>query len=157
MDRRGEKVVSVYWFAILFIVAGAVVYMVGVYYGEPYDVREIEGDVMINKIFYCLDELSNFKDINLKEDCNLNFEVEDSFGWNHDQFYVEITFENYRGSYILPHPIFFGNSDLKNLYFLGLDRDLLPVLRVREFYLENGNLPLNVKTEVYVRKLEKNA
>ena len=42
MNRRGEKYLSVYWFVILAIVAGGIIAMVFVFYGKPYDIREIE-------------------------------------------------------------------------------------------------------------------
>ena len=56
MNRRGEKYLSVYWFVILAIVAGGIIAMVFVFYGKPYDIREIEANVMTNKIADCLSD-----------------------------------------------------------------------------------------------------
>ena len=51
LNKKGtDKIISVYWFTILFIVAGAIVYMAAAFYGEPYDVREIEANILINQI-----------------------------------------------------------------------------------------------------------
>ena len=52
--KGGEKVISVYWFIILFLVAGAIVYMVGSFYGKPYDVRQIEADLLASKASKCV-------------------------------------------------------------------------------------------------------
>jgi len=41
-NKRGmEKIVSIYWFAILIIVAGGIIYMVSIFYGDPYDVGQL--------------------------------------------------------------------------------------------------------------------
>src|SRR3989344_5603718 len=45
-----EKIISVYWFVILIIIAGAVVAMVSLFYGSPYDVRVTEANIMINQV-----------------------------------------------------------------------------------------------------------
>ncbi len=50
----GDKVLSIYWFAIIVIVAGGVFGMAYNFYGAPYDVRELEGDVLSNKIADCI-------------------------------------------------------------------------------------------------------
>lgn len=89
INKRGaEKILSIYWFAILIIIAGAVVAMVSLFYGTPYDVRETEANIMINKAVNCLSENGklaqelfkedkNFnEDFNLKEKCNFIFETE---------------------------------------------------------------------------------
>ena len=48
--KGGDKIISVYWFAIIFIVATGIVYMVLSFYGKPYDIREIEVDLLTDKI-----------------------------------------------------------------------------------------------------------
>lgn len=97
----GDKILSVYWFTILFIVAGAVVYMVALFYSSPYDVREVEANILTNQIADCISQRGYFKEEiivglnndNFLERCNLNFGVEESFGWQEQgQYYVEIDF-----------------------------------------------------------------
>src|SRR3972149_9772465 len=51
-----EKYLSVYWFAILIIVAAAVSAMVINFYNSPYDVRELEANLMIDNVANCLSE-----------------------------------------------------------------------------------------------------
>jgi len=54
-NKRGaEKVLSVYWFVILLLVAGGVFAMVYNFYHHPYDVREIEANLMINTVADCV-------------------------------------------------------------------------------------------------------
>ena len=51
-----ENIISVYWFVILIIIAGAVVAMVSLFYGSPYDVRVTEANIMINQVSNCLSQ-----------------------------------------------------------------------------------------------------
>ena len=85
MNNRGEKYLSVYWFAILAIVAGGIVAMVFVFYGEPYDVRNLEAEIMINKVVDCLSDEgklnSNINNENILEECNFVLG---------DEFYFEV-------------------------------------------------------------------
>ncbi len=99
--RGGDKIISVYWFAILLIVAGAIVYMAALFYGAPYYVRGIESEILTGKIADCLSQggylkenvrSDDFKD-NFLEECSLNFDVEDVYGWEaQEQYYVEVSF-----------------------------------------------------------------
>ncbi len=89
-NKRGDKIISVYWFVILFLVAGAIVYMAALFYGAPYDARDIESEILTNQIADCFSQGGylkesislddNFRD-NFLEECNLNFAVEDMYGW----------------------------------------------------------------------------
>tara|TARA_Y100000310_G_scaffold273513_1_gene289011 strand:+ start:39 stop:560 length:522 start_codon:yes stop_codon:yes gene_type:complete len=173
MDRRGEKVVSVYWFAILFIVAGAVVYMVGVYYGEPYDVREMEAGLLINQVADCLTEggfagvlSEEYKGNNLLDTCKINLEVEDTESWDDDQFYLEIKVSDFMVSDLILIPsgigdpideTSFGNSNLKS----NCDKEgrNFPICLERSFYTvdESGTNSYAIKILSVVRKTEKNA
>ena len=101
-NKRGDKIISIYWFAILFIVAAAIVYMAAIFYGAPYDVRGIEAGILTDKIADCLSQGGylkenilgdeSFKD-NFLEECNLNFNIEEKYGWEEQgQYYTEINF-----------------------------------------------------------------
>jgi len=103
-NKKADKIISVYWFAILFIVAAAIVYMVISFYGEPYDIREAEARALTNKVAGCLSEAGYLKEgvlnedfrENFMEECKLNFEVEDIYGWREQgQYYVEINFYDF--------------------------------------------------------------
>ena len=87
------KVLSVYWFAILVIIAGGVFAMVYLFYHQPYDVRELEADILAQKVAACIsekgmlkEELGDFK----FDDCHLNFEVEEI--WDVTQYYAGVEF-----------------------------------------------------------------
>lgn len=102
-----EKIMAVYWFTILFIVAGGIVLVVVNFYGDPYDVRNVEGDLLASHIADCLSdggELNpslfkqesgnfvfdeSFRD-NFLDNCDLTFEVEDTEYWEENQYFVRI-------------------------------------------------------------------
>ncbi|MFH1325419.1 MAG: hypothetical protein ABIH49_01455 [archaeon] len=57
MHKKGaDKIISVYWFAILTLVAGGIFAVVYSFYSFPYDVRNIEADLMTGKVADCLSE-----------------------------------------------------------------------------------------------------
>ncbi len=98
-NKRGDKVLSVYWFAILLIVAGGIFAMVYVFYGTPYDVREIETRVLTNQIADCvsyggkinsnliLNGVVKEGNENFLDQCHLNF---NSPEWADEQYYAEV-------------------------------------------------------------------
>jgi len=96
MNNRGDKLISVYWFAILILVAGGIIAMVLIFYGAQYDVREIEGEIMNNKISDCISYKGlinenvfekNYQD-NLLKNCHVTFNVEES--WTDIQYYFDV-------------------------------------------------------------------
>ena len=131
----GDKIISVYWFAILLIIAGAVVYMTFLFYGNPYDVRETELNILSNQIADCLavggklktEVVSGLSNNNFLQICNLNLNVEENYGWKEqEQYYIEIPSLgisigninlnsecNLRGSYPLCLEKFFYASDVE--------------------------------------------
>jgi len=106
LNKKGtEKVVSVYWFTILVLVAGGIWAMTNAYYNHPYDIREVEARVLSNQVADCLSQKgilnSNLFDANgnlktgfdLEKECHLNFQVEDVYDWRtRSQYYIEINF-----------------------------------------------------------------
>ena len=96
MNSRGtDKIISIYWFAILFLVAVACVYLVYSFYGKPYDVRKIEANFLVNQVVDCISDdgilnLETLENPSFLEFCHLTFDVEDFQGWKDDQFYLEI-------------------------------------------------------------------
>ena len=55
MTKKAEgKIISVYWFIMLIVVAGGVFLMVNMYYGAPSDVREIEANLLAEKVANCI-------------------------------------------------------------------------------------------------------
>tara|TARA_Y100000034_G_scaffold32108_1_gene39262 strand:+ start:1684 stop:2172 length:489 start_codon:yes stop_codon:yes gene_type:complete len=115
--KASSKIMSIYWFAILFLVAGVIVYMVSIFYGNPYDVREIESNILINNVANCLSENGKLKDDlteEIKNDflkkCSLNFNTNDDEG----QYYLEVEFLDFGNRNSLPFKITEGNINLKD-------------------------------------------
>ena len=92
-----EKILSVYWFAILLIVAGGIVAMVLIFYGKPYDVRELEANALMNQVADCISTdgemaypLSELE-TNFLENCHINFKTENA----KNQFYLALNFYDF--------------------------------------------------------------
>ena len=165
MNKRGaDKIISVYWFAILFIVAAAIVYMAAIFYGEPYDSRELEANALTNHIADCLSEAGYLKENilgneafrnNFLETCNLNFNVEAVHGWNNDQFYIEVRALDFNNRERNVFEINEGNLNLKE--FCEIEDKNFPFCLERKFYVidkENNQYVINILS--VVRKTEKN-
>ncbi|MBI2044959.1 hypothetical protein HYT23_02790 [Candidatus Pacearchaeota archaeon] len=94
-----DKTISIYWFAILILVAVAIVYMISAFYGAPYDVREIEASLISNRAADCISqkgelnsflfgengELAGFNN-DFEERCKITLEVENI--WTEPQYYI---------------------------------------------------------------------
>ncbi len=93
INKKGDKLLSVYWFAILVIVAVGIVLMVNTFYGSSYDLRKQEADTLSQKVADCIyfgGEFNpllinpqggfreDFKD-NFLEKCSLNFTISEEF------------------------------------------------------------------------------
>jgi len=164
-NHRGDKIISIYWFAVLFIVAAAVVYMAVLFYGEPYDVREIEANVLINQVADCFSEGGYLKQdrlnksFNLLTECKLNFNTEEVYDWKEQgQYYIEVKIydfvdrEDPFGD--LKSNVFAGNLNWKTECDKGKN---FPVCTNRSFYtLGDGDRPYIVNVLGVVRKTEKN-
>lgn len=163
-NKKGaEKIISVYWFTVLFIVAAAVVYMTATFYGEPYDVRKIEANILANHVADCLAEGGYLKENVLKEDfktnflknCGMTFDVEDYQGWNDDQYFVNVSIYNFKSESILTE-ILSGNINLKG--YCNQEGKTLPVCIEKSFYALNkeGNPEYKITILSVVSKIEKN-
>lgn len=123
MNNRGEdKILAVYWFAILVLVAGGIFMMTVSFYNHPYDVREIEAEIMINNIADCLSQNGEmnselFKESAFSEDfknnflakCNLNFEAEEN---EEGKYYSGVSFYKAENLDALAYEITGGNKNL---------------------------------------------
>jgi hypothetical protein len=174
MNKIGaDKMISVYWFAILLLVAGGIFAMVYAFYQHPYDVRELEADIMINKIADCLSNKGELNselvkqgefNENFKTDflsiCNLNFNVEDEYSWEDDQYYVEINFYIVGDTENSVFEISKGNNKWISSCETQKEKEynLLAKCVEKRFYSldENENQYL-IKILSVVRKTEKNA
>lgn len=101
-NRKGtDKVLSIYWFAILVLVAGGVFAMVTTFYSYPYDVREVETEFFADKIADCISEKGVLNsDLvaggEFNEEFSENFLIECGINFNsefeEEQYYFEIDF-----------------------------------------------------------------
>jgi len=166
--KATDKVLSVYWFAILFIVAAAIVYMAVIFYGKPYDARETEANLLIDKIADCIaqggklnENWNDLSDENIIQSCKLNFNVEDFKGWKNNQYYIEI---NYRAFDETAFKAKAGNSELNNN--CKLEGKYMPTCVERSFYVLDSDKNENkegetanqyiIKIKSVVGKAEKN-
>src|SRR3989344_4017276 len=97
-NKKGDKILSIYWFAILAIVVVGIVAMVIVFYGKPYDIRKEESGVLTMKIADCLSD-GKYLD---KKINNENIIAECHFVLN-DEYFFEVSALNIKQ----------GNSNLK--------------------------------------------
>ena len=163
-NKKGaEKLISIYWFAILILVAGTIVYMASVFYGNPYDVREIETSLLINKAADCLSDKGKLRHqlteefkTNFLEKCHFNFNTNNNEG----QYYIEIEFYDFENPEFSTFNIIEGNVNLKNFLedFPGSNSI---VSSSKSFYVlndKNEEIPkeLIVKILSIIRKTEKN-
>ena len=162
----GEKIMSVYWFAILFIVAAAIVYLVVSFYGKPYEIRNIEADLLIDKVSNCIsyagylrEDILNqdFKD-NLLQKCGITFNVEDTFGWKEQgQYFIQIDFYDF-SSYPNSVSLFTATAGNPNLEdYCSLQGKQLPFCLTRELYVSSKDGKQYVaKINSVIDKVEKN-
>ena len=174
-----EKIISVYWFVILIIIAGAVVAMVSLFYGSPYDVREQEANIMINQVSNCLSENGELnknlfigensekkfnENFNLKEECNLIFEAkfknQPGPSSERDEYFLEAEFYDLNNSSGKVFELFEGNSNLKTDCKIAEGEKKYKRLSKcvdREFYsLDSENQAYKINILSVVRKTEKN-
>lgn len=168
----GSKVISIYWFVILMIIAGGIFAMVYSFYHHPYDVREIEGQILINDIADCLSQqgeltgelfdggkFSNtFKD-NFLDICHINFETEDYEEWKQiPQYYLDLKFYNASDLENLVFEISKGNNGLISDCNIQEEKEYQKTAKCIEkdlFSFSGENLYL-IKILTVIRKTEKN-
>jgi hypothetical protein len=169
-----DKTISVYWFVILFITAGAVAYMVVAFYGAPYDVRKIEAGVLRDAIAECLSNggylkegiISNESKLfinsnNFFDNCSINFKTPDfaesvSTG---GEYYVEVEIIG-EGDKLDKGSFEVGNINLREFCsdeLIEKGSRINPVCLKTSFYvLDSWNKKYILTISALVRKTEKN-
>lgn len=88
--KGGEKYLSVWWFFILAIIGVGIVAGIYIFYYADIDVKEIEADILANRMIGCLVEAGSIKSELLSEEifdaCYLNKEAIEKSG----KYYLEI-------------------------------------------------------------------
>lgn len=123
-NKKGaDKLISLYWFVILTIIAGGIVMMVNGYYSTPYDVREAEANIFATKIANCIYPAGspnpNFVSVqgvfkpefieNFESHCKLNIEPLGEF--EKSQYYSKITFYDDPNKKSIDKEIEIGNKN----------------------------------------------
>ena len=139
--RGGEKTISIYWFAILVIVAAAIIYMVAFVYGKPYDIRNAESEILSANIAGCLSEGGYLKDgiignssfqQNFLKTCRINLETPD-FPETRGEYYIGVIFYDFNTGARINPEVSEGNDNLKQ--YCGLDGETNPVCTNKSFYV----------------------
>lgn len=164
-----DKTISIYWFAIITLVAIAIVYMVSAFYGAPYDIRDNEAGLLANRVADCLSqkgEVSSFLfdsegnmigfNNDFEEKCGIVLGVEEI--WTESQYYV------YAGFFSLEdtqNPNYFyetGNLNLIPSCEVQKDKEFNNLAKCVEkrFYSTSGEKQYLIKILSVVKKTEKN-
>ncbi len=174
-DKRGtDKILSIYWFVVLTLIGGGVFAMVYVFYGPPYDVREIESEIFAGRIADCLSrqgtlnpnlfveegfnqEIGN----TFSEDCNFNFNVEEGYG-DEIQYFYKVEFYEVTD---LEYPVFSfygGNNNWEMDCYIKKEnskeyRKLAKCTEKRFYALDEDKNQHLIKILSVIGKSEKNA
>jgi hypothetical protein len=176
MNKRGtDKILSLYWFVLLTIIAGGVFAMVYIFYGSPYDVREIESGLLAEKVADCIStkgiidsDLFSGKDFNkninntFQSKCSITFHVEDEYRDEQIiQYYYKVEFYTPSNLTIPLFSFYNGNNNWETDCFVkkGNNKDYARLAKCTEkrFYAVNkGGEQYLIKILSVIGKSEKN-
>lgn len=83
--KGGEEVLSLWWFLVFALIGVAIISGVIIYYSVIVDVRQIEADILADRIINCIVKDGNIKDFMQKNDfdffseCGINKETKDYY------------------------------------------------------------------------------
>jgi len=157
-NQRGtDKILSMYWFVILVLVAGGVFAMVYNFYSAPYDVRETESNILAEKIADCISTQgiidSKFLSGSIfnteisktfMDNCSFNFAVEEGYGDSKvTQYFYEVDFYTPKDTESSAFSFNGGNLNWKGDCFIkkesGKDYTNLAKCTEKRFYALSGN------------------
>ena len=160
--KGGGKILSFYWFIILILIAGGIFAMVYSFSQYPLDVREIETELLMNKVADCisyagvinsklisegeLKEISAFLD-----NCYLIFE--------NKEYYVEAKIYKLTDMNVPFVHLFKGELDLVSQCAIQSEREYSTLAKCnkRSFYsVDDSNNQYIIQLLTIIRKLEKN-
>lgn len=168
MRKQGAKLLTMYWFLMLILISGGVTIMVFLFYGNPYDVRELEADLLLNRVVDCVSpngyvNSEFFGEDGFKEDvediehlCNLHFSTEKV--WIEPQYFFRFEIRNFDSDEIL-FSSEAGNKDDAAFCDINLEEDEEKLAKCvqEEFYSpDNYQNKYRVRVLSVVRKTEKN-
>lgn len=171
-----EKPLTFYWFAIIFGVALVLSLTVIGFHDHPYDVRDVEGLLLKNKVADCIAPTGrlNSKVLNKTKtgfnetffenflnECSLNLKADDreTYEWDKKiQYYFEVVFRDMDEKEVYRFDE--GNKGLKDICLTNKGEfELLPGCTKSYFYTINKDKDKRYFVEILttVRKTEKNA
>lgn len=170
--KGAEKILSIYWFVILIITVVGIYGMVTLYYHHPYDIRELEANLLANKIADCISnkgelienlfndtsgEVSEEFNKNFLENCRITFNVEDKHNWKKRfQYYLEVNFYDIDlkslGSISKGEKIWEKDCEINK----GEDYEKLVKCVNTRFYSLYKDKPILIDILSIIRKTEKN-
>jgi hypothetical protein len=121
-----EKMISIYWFVILILVAVGIASMVFTFYSHPYDVREAEATILMGNVANCVVEQGvivkgvldsgtfnpNFSKTFL-EKCHLTFNMGDEK--DSGEYFIKVNFSDFDGKdvfgFIVGNPVLETHCD----------------------------------------------
>jgi hypothetical protein len=154
-NKKGEKLISIYWFVILTLVAGGIFIMVNSFYNSPYDVRKVESEILAEKVADCIYEggvvnpslmqennpvfRDFFKD-NFERICNLNFDTKNE--WDPEQHFVRVVFYGSEKKITKSLNISAGNLNYEEDCYTKTEHPELAQCALRSFfaYLPDGKM-----------------
>ncbi len=169
--KGGGKILTLYWFVILIIVAGGVFVMVYSFYNHPYDVRELEGEIMVNYIADCLSSEGELTSTLFDEEgfsqefsedflrnCHLNFDVEEEVWGVEPQYYFRVNFYKATNLENSVFEIFKGNLNLVVGCETQKEKEYKREVKCVEedFFSFNGENLYLIKILTIIKKTEKN-
>ena len=152
----GDKILSMYWFGVLVLVAGGIVLMANSFYVHPYDIREIETEILSNNLADCISEkgilvegifTQEFKD-NFLENCDLKFKE--------SEYYVEIGFYNLTDLDNRIFEISNGNSNYKADCSIEEDYSRFAKCNEKRMYSVYENKQYLIELTAIVGKIDEN-
>jgi hypothetical protein len=171
-NKKGtDKMLSMYWFVVLTLIAGGVFAMVYVFYGPPYDVREIESNILAERIADCISKQGTISQdfftgtvigSTFTDKCNFNFSVEEGYGDKEEiQYFYRVEFYTLKDLTTPTLNFFDGNGNWEGECFIQKknDRDYVRLAKCTEkrmYALSKSGDQYLIKILSVVGKSEKN-
>ncbi|MBS3073008.1 hypothetical protein J4477_04200 [Candidatus Pacearchaeota archaeon] len=110
IDKRGEKLFSIWWFIIIIIVGLGIITGVNLFYSFNLDVRSLESDILANKVIKCVADSGGINVDILNEDFDLYSKCEISQSvLENNKYFVKISvMDFFSGNVLIEHK--YGNN-----------------------------------------------
>jgi hypothetical protein len=174
-NKKGaDKMLSMYWFVIVLIVSFGIFAMVYVFYSAPYEIREMESEILSNKIADCFSRQGRINpgifseqgfnsDFDLLRECKINLNVENEYDWKQEgQYFIETEFYSVDDLNNPKLVLSEGNLNWKPNCFIKdkKENDFERFVKCREervYAVDQNSNQYLIKILVGVAKIEKNA